>query len=171
MLNKKFVKALIAILVFSMIIFPLISAVVSADECNILVFNFIDDEDDSPEAKIFYNKDITVAGSAFENTNITINKYWYRPAKEKSIVSKGGILDKDYSEGEWIFQKEFYHTVGASCIFAIPVRINMGKYKIEVIADYNEEITSKEVEIEYNDKDEIKEEIRQKIFRDLEFRL
>lgn len=165
--NKKFVKALIVILVLSMIVFPLISAVVSADEGNMIVFDFLEETDDILEPKIFYNKDITIVGNALENTKITVNKLWYKPAKERSIISKEKSWEWDYSDGEWIFQNRLKHTVGASSIFAIPVKINIGKYKIEVIAKNGDGVISKEIEIEYKDKDEINEEFRSKIFGDL----
>lgn len=152
-----------------MIILPLISAVVSADDDNKIVFNFLEDTEDILESKIFYNKDITITGRALENTIITINKYWYRPPLKKSIISKEKNQELDYESGKWIFSCGFSEIVGASEIFIIPVRINMGKYKIEVTAaNKNEEIT-KEIVVEYNDKEQINEEFR-RILGDFDLR-
>lgn len=165
MLNRKFVKALVIILILSMIVLPLISAVVSADDCNMIMFNFTDDDgEETLEPKIFYIKDITIIGNALENTEITVNKHWWKPAKKRSIIFKD---INDDSKGKWVFQSEVTHVVGASGIFAIPIKINIGKYKIEVISKINDETIYKEIEIEYNDKEEIDKEFRTKILRDL----
>ncbi len=170
MANKGFVKILIIVLLLSMIVLPLISAVISADDGNMILFNFLDETEDTLESRIFYNKEIMLAGSALENTEITVNKYWYKAFKDKSIVFKDGY-DFDCDEGEWISQKEYTRTVGASGIFAIPIKINAGKYKIEVIAKKDNNINEKEIEIEYNDKGRINEEFRLRIFRDFNLSL
>ncbi|NLN48649.1 MAG: hypothetical protein GX154_06090 [Clostridiales bacterium] len=167
MLNKKFVKIIIIILVLSMVIFPLISAFVSADDCNMIMFNFTEDDgEEILEPKIFYSKDITIIGNAPENTEITVSKHWWKPSKKRSIIFKdinGGLNSK----GKWVFQSECSHSVGASGIFAIPLKINIGKYKIEVMAKNDDVTIYKEIEIEYNDKEEIDKEFRIKLFRDL----
>lgn len=89
MLNKKFVKIIIIILVLSMVIFPLISAFVSADDCNMIMFNFTEDDgEEILEPKIFYSKDITIIGNAPENTEITVSKHWWKPSKKEVLFLK-----------------------------------------------------------------------------------
>jgi len=154
-----------------MIILPLISAVVSADDDNKIVFNFLEDTEDILEPKIFYNKDITITGRALENTTININKYWYRLPRKKSIISKEKSQEPDYDLGKWIFSCGFSEIVGASQIFIVPVRINMGKYKIEVTAINNNGEITKEIVVEYNDKEQINKEFRTRIFGDLDLNI
>lgn len=171
MLSKKLVKILVIILVLSMIVLPLISAVVSADDCNMIMFNFIEDDGEKIlEPKIFYSKDVTIIGNALENTEITVSKHWWKPSKKRSIIFKD-TNGETGSKGKWVFQSECSHVVGASGIFAIPIKINIGKYKIEIMAKNNDETIYKEIEIEYNDKEEIDKEFRLKIFRDLKLNM
>ena len=151
-----------------MIILPLISAVVSADDDNKVVFEFLEDTDDILESKIFYSKDITITGRAPENTEIKINLYWYRPPFKKSIISREKEQNFDYSSGKWIFidnLDDLTDVVGASKIFAIPLRINVGKYKIEILAINGDDERVKEIEIEYNDKNQINKEFSTKVYR------
>ncbi len=170
MLNKKLVKVLVIILVLSMIVLPLISAVVSADDCNMIVFNFKDDTEDILESRIFYSKDLIITGNALENTEVTVNKYWWKPAKRPSIIFKDKNNDTD-SKGKWILIEDIDRTVGASETFTVPIKINKGKYKIEITAEINDETIYKEIEIEYNDKEEINNEFLQKIFRDFKLNI
>ena len=170
MLNKKFVKVLVIILVLSMIVLPLISAVISADDCNMIVFNFKDDTEDILESRIFYSKDLIITGNALENVLITINKYWWKPAEKRSIIFKDENNDTD-NKGKWVLIEDIIRTVGASETFTVPIKINLGKYKIEITAEINDETIYKEIEIEYNDKEEINNEFLQKIFRDFKLNI
>ena len=168
MLKKKYyVSFLIAILVLSMIILPLISAVVSAEVEPMLVFNFLEGMEENINPRTFYIKDITITGTAMENTEIFINIYWNKPINEKSIISKEKSYQGDYGSDNWILQESLSHTVGAMGTFAVPARINIGRYKIEAIAKTDKDIMSYEVEIEHKDKNEIAEELRSKMFKNL----
>ncbi len=170
MLNKKLVRVLIIVLVLSMIVLPLISAVISADDCNIIMFNFKEDTEDIFDSRIFYSKDLIITGSALENTKVTVNKYWWKNVKKRSIIFKDENSDTD-NKGKWVLIENIGRTVGASETFTVPIKINLGKYKIEIIAEINDETIYKEIEIEYNDKEEINNEVRQKLFRGIKLNI
>lgn len=157
-MNKGLIRFLIVILVLGMIILPLLSAVVSADGDTMPVFDFVKGMEEI-EPITYYIKDIIITGIANEKTNITVNIYWNKPSDEKSIVSKGKSWERDYSSNDWLLQESKKCTVGASRTFAIPAKIKIGRYKVEVIAENGEDKMSYEVEIEYIDKDEIIEEL------------
>ena len=155
--NKSLVKLLIVILVLGMIVLPLLSAVVSADGETMPVFDFVKGMEEIGPIT-YYIKDVIITGIAKEKTKVTVNIYWNKPLDEKSIVSKGKSWERDYSSNDWLLLESKSCTVGASRTFAIPARIKIGRYKVEVIAGNGEDTMSYEVEIEYIDKDEIIEE-------------
>lgn len=163
--NRYFINILIVVLVLSMIILPLISAAVSADGETMLVFDFINGMEETRDIKTIFNKDITITGNALENTKIKVNIYWNKPINEKSIIAKEKSWEFDYGSEDWILQKTLDHTVGASKTFALPAKIKIGKYKVEVIAKKADDIISYEMEIEYIDKNEIIEELNNKMFK------
>lgn len=165
--NKYFISVLITIIVLSIVILPLLSSVISADAEPMLVFNFLEGMEETINPRTFYTKEITITGNAMENTEIVINIYWNKPINEKSIVSKDRSWQRDYDSDNWILQKSLSHTVGAASTFVIPAKINIGRYKIEVMAKQANDIMSYEVEIEYIDKNEIVEKIGNKFFKNL----
>lgn len=165
--NRNLVKLLIAILVLGMIILPLLSAVVSADGETMPVFDFVKGIKGETDVITYYIKDVIITGNALESTEITVNIYWNKPMDEKSIVSKEKSWERDYSSEDWLLQKSVSCTVGAAGTFAIPVKIKIGRYKVEVIAKNAQDIMSYDVEIEYKDKNEITEEIGSRIFKNI----
>lgn len=168
MRNKYFINILIVIIVLSMVVLPLIAAAVSADTGSMLIFNFLDEAEDDISQKVVYTKDITITGAAPENTEITINIYWDKPTRERSIAYK----DKDYSEeaisDEYVLEESITRILGPSGIFAIPARINTGKYKVECIAALGDDIIVREAELEHRDRQKIEEKLRRRFFRNLD---
>ena len=166
--NKFFIRILIVVIILSMVILPLLSATISADKGSMLIFNFIEKEE-VEENRVFYTKDLTISGIAKENTEITVNIYWNKPLHEKGGAPKNTEIQGDYTSDEWIEQDSLNRTVGAAGTFAIPAKINIGKYKIEAIAKHGEDEIAYEVYVVYKDRNRIVEKLRRKLFRNLDF--
>lgn len=125
-----FKKALISIIIVTAV-FSAGSAVYAKSETRygrdtVPVFELLSDIEGSKT----FSKEYMVSGNASEGTKVTIDLYWFKPADEKSILARKKALENSEKEGDWIFQKTKGFKVGASGIFAEPVKLNLGLNKI-----------------------------------------
>ncbi|HYF82225.1 MAG TPA: hypothetical protein VEB00_04240 [Clostridia bacterium] len=112
---------------------------------NAPVFELLSDKEESKT----FESEYVISAMAKEDTEVSMNLYWFKKEDEKSILAKKKSLESSGVKGSWILQQSKEFTVGSSGIFAEPVTLSLGKNRIVLfIKDKEGNTTEKAFEVE-----------------------
>jgi len=112
---------------------------------NAPVFELLSDKEESKT----FESEYVISAIAKEDTEVTMNLYWFKAEDENSILAKKKSQESAEKKGSWILQQTEEFTVGSSGIFAEPVSLSIGKNRIVLfIKDKDGSTAEKSLEVE-----------------------